>query len=63
MQQAMNAVGVCPHKSEKMNNQELMIFPSFVVDGLVIIHYIYSNWRIHVIKPFQCFSSSKRFLP
>ncbi len=51
-----------PHKSENMNTQEWLIWPPFVVGGLVIIHSIYDNWRIGVIKPFQCLYRSKRFL-
>ncbi len=60
LQQAMNAVGVCFPQKWNMNTQEWLILRSFVVDGLVIIHYIYANWRIHVIQTFQCLSSSKR---
>ncbi len=63
LQQAMNAVGSAPQKSENINTQEWLILPPFVVGGLVIIHSINGNWRIRVIKPFQCLYSSKFFLP
>jgi hypothetical protein len=62
LQQAMNAVGSAPHKSENMNTQEWLIFPPFVVDGLIIIHYIEVSSRICVIKPLQCLYPSKFFL-
>ncbi len=51
------------HKSENMNTQEWLIWPPFVVGGLVIIHSIYANSRIHVIKPFKCLACSKHLLP
>ncbi len=55
-------LGSAPHKSENTNTQEWLILPPFVVSGLVIIHFINDNWRIGVIKPFQCLYPSIFFL-
>ncbi len=54
--------GSAPHKRENIKSQEWLILPPFVVGGLVIIHSIDANWRIRVIKLFQCLYRSKFFL-